>query len=144
VPQGSAWLERANANDFLSYPLLLSQHLAYLRSDWDGLLRQTAGFAFPPAPLPIEWKDQVPRQIGIEVLGMTRVGSDDWIHVRFSTERCGDTTVKMLRRVQGWLPAHRPDGTHSVVLFEGLLSKRIIHAPIPTTHKEPFPSPAAH
>jgi hypothetical protein len=111
VPQGSAWIERANADDFLSYPLLLSRRHAYLRNDWNGQLRQTAGFEFPIAPLPIEWKGRVTKQIGIEVLRMTRVGSDDWILVRFSTDRCGDATVKMLKPVQGWLPAYRSDGT---------------------------------
>jgi hypothetical protein len=111
VPQGSAWIERANADDFLSYPQLLTQQMAYLRSDWDAQLRPTAGFESSTDPLPLEWKDQVPRQIGIEVLGVTRVDSDDWIHVRFSTERCGDDAVKLLRPVQGWLPAYRPNGT---------------------------------
>jgi hypothetical protein len=110
IPEGSAWIERPIPNDFLPYPLLLSQGLAYLRDDWDGQLRQTAGFGFPTVPLPIEWKDQVPKQVGIEVLGMTRVGSDEWIHIRFSTEMCGDTSVKTLKPMQGWIPAYRMDG----------------------------------
>ena len=111
VPQGSGWIERADADDFLSYPLLLSKRMAYLRNDWDGQLRQTAGFEFPTAPLPLEWKAHVPRWIGIDVLGTTRVGNDDWIHVRFATARCGDDTVRALTPLQGWLPAHRSDGT---------------------------------
>jgi len=110
IPQGSGWIERANDNDFLAYPPLLSQGLAYLRNDWDGQLRRTAGFESPTVPLQIEWKRLVSDQIGIEVLGMTRVGSDDWIHVRFSTDRCGDTAVKILNPMEGWLPAYRTDG----------------------------------
>ena len=110
VPQGSAWIERANAEDFLPYPQLLTRRMAYLKNDWDGQLRQTAGVGFPTEPLPVEWKEHVPKQITIEVLGMTRVGNDDWIHVQFTTEGC-DETLKMLKPVQGWLPAYRSDGT---------------------------------
>lgn len=62
-------------------------------------------------PLPLEWKELVPNQIGIEVLGMTRVDNDDWIFVRFTTERCGDDTLRMLKPMQGWVPAFRSDGT---------------------------------
>ena len=111
VPQGSAWIERANADDFLPYPQLLARNMAYLRNDWDGQLRQTAGFGSPTESLPLEWKERVPQQIGIEVLGMSRVGHDDWILVRFTTERCGDDTLRMLKPMQGWLPAFRSDGT---------------------------------
>ncbi len=111
VPQGSAWIERANADDFLSYPQLLARNMAYLRSDWDGQLRRTAGFGSPTEPLPLEWKERVPNQIGIDVLGMTRVGNEDWILVRFTTERCGDDTLRMLKPMQGWLPAFRSDRT---------------------------------
>jgi hypothetical protein len=110
VSQGSAWIERANLQDFLPYPQLLSQRMAFLRTDWDGQLRQMAGARFPTQPLPVEWKERVPQGIGIQVLGMTRVGNDDWIHVEFTTERCGDDTIKTLKPVQGWLPAYRSDG----------------------------------
>ncbi len=110
VPQGSAWIEQANDEAFLPYPQLLSRRMAFLRNDWDGQLRRTAGFGFPSEPLPVEWKEHVPRQIGIEILGVTRVGNDDWIHVRLVNERCGDDTLKTLKPVQGWLPAYRPDG----------------------------------
>jgi hypothetical protein len=113
VPQGSAWIERTNASDFLPYPQILTKRLSYLRSDWDGQLRQGAGVRFPLRPLPAEWKAQVPRQIGIEVLGVTRVGTDDWIRVRFETERCGDDTVSTLKPLEGWLPAQRSDGSPS-------------------------------
>ena len=111
IPQGSAWIEGTNENDFLSYPLLLSKRMAFLRNDWDGQLRQSPGFGFPTAPIPPEWTQHIPRQIGIDVLGLTRVNNDDWIHVRFATERCGDSTVTMLKQVEGWLPAYRLSGT---------------------------------
>jgi hypothetical protein len=111
VPLGSAWIERANTDDFLPYPQLLARGMAYLRNDWDGRLRQTAGFGSPAEVLPLEWKERIPTLIGIEVLTMTRVGNDDWILVRFTTERCGDDTLRMLKPMQGWLPAIRSDGT---------------------------------
>ena len=110
VPNGSGWIQRANADDCLPYPQLLAQQLAYLRKDWDGQLRRTAGFGFATEPVPVEWKEHVPKQIGIEVLGITRVGNDDWIHVRFVDERCGDDSLRRLKPVQGWLPAYRSDG----------------------------------
>jgi len=111
VPQGSAWIERANPNDFRSYPQLLEEQMAYLRNDWDGQLRRSPGFDFPIDPLPFDWRGQLPRQIGIEVVGIARVGNDDWIHVRFVTEGCVDDTVKQLKPAQGWVPAYRSDGT---------------------------------
>jgi hypothetical protein len=111
IPQGSGWIERANDNDFLAYPLLLSRKLAFLRTDWDGQLRQNAGFGFPTVSVPLEWKERLPKLgIEIEVLEMMPVGNDDWIHVRFAIGRCGDATSKMLKAVQGWLPAYRADG----------------------------------
>ena len=111
VPQGSAWIERANIDDFLPYPQLLTRKLAYLRDDWDGQLRRTAGVNSPAEPLPVEWRARVSRQIGVEVLGTRRVGNDDWIRVRFDLERCGDERVSALPPVQGWLPAYRSNGT---------------------------------
>ena len=68
--------------------------MAYLRNDWDAQLRRSAGVGSATEPLPFEWKERVPKQIGVEVLGMTRVGNDDWIHVRFVTERCEMTLSK--------------------------------------------------
>jgi hypothetical protein len=110
VPEGSAWIERTNADGFYPYPQLLLQRLAYLRNDWDGQLRQTAGFGSPTAPLPLEWKERIPRQIGVEVLAVQRISSEDWIHVRFAIERCGDDTLGELKPVEGWLQAYRSDG----------------------------------
>ena len=68
VPRGSAWIERANTDDFLPYPQLLARGMAYLRNDWDGQLRQTAGFGSPAEVLPLEWKERIPTPIDIEVL----------------------------------------------------------------------------
>jgi hypothetical protein len=113
VPQGSAWIERTNVDDFLPYPQLLTRKLAYLRDDWDGQLRRTAGSNSPTEPLPVEWRAQVSRQIGVEVLGTRRVGNEDWIRVRFALDRCGDESVRKLPPVQGWLPAYRSNGTPS-------------------------------
>jgi hypothetical protein len=110
MAQGSAWIERENDNQFEPYPILLSERMAYLRDDWDGQLRPGAGVQFKPAPLPIEWKEHVATQIGIEVLGLTRVGREDWIRVRFAIDRCGDSTTATLKPVEGWVPAYRPDG----------------------------------
>jgi hypothetical protein len=117
IPRGSAWIERANADDFLPYPQLLTRRMAFLRNDWDSQLRRSADFGSATEPLPLQWKERVPREIGIEVLRITRVGNDDWIHVRFVTERCGDDTLKGLKPMQGWLPAYRADGTPAAWVY---------------------------
>jgi hypothetical protein len=111
VPQGSAWIDRTNAADFLPYPQLLTKKLAYLTDDWDGRLRKTAGFGGTIQALPLEWKEQIPKQIGVEVLSVTRVGNNDWLHVRFDIDSCGDDSLRGLTSVEGWLPAYRSDGT---------------------------------
>jgi hypothetical protein len=117
VPRGSAWIERDNANDFLPYPQVLAGKMAYLRNDWDGQLRQTASVRSAAHDLSAGWKKQVSKEIGVEIVGMTRVGSDDWVHVRFVTEGCVNDTVKRLQPAQGWLPAYRPDGTTALWFY---------------------------
>ena len=39
LQRGSAWVKRDRADDFLAYPKLLSERLAYVRAGWDGRLR---------------------------------------------------------------------------------------------------------
>jgi hypothetical protein len=110
IPNRSAWIAHSEAADFLPYPQLLTENLSYLMGDWDGQLRPAPSVTAAIQPLPAEWKGRIGGQIGIDVLAVTRVGNDDWIHVRFATGRCGDDTVSKLKPVQGWLPAHRSDG----------------------------------
>ena len=91
--------------------------MAFLVKDWDGQLRPTPGFTVARQTLPVEWGDQVVEQIGVQVVGVTRVGNDDWIHVEFVSERCGDAPVKALKPVDGWLPAYQADGTPSAWFY---------------------------
>jgi hypothetical protein len=107
--QGSAWIERANDKDFRPYPHLLTEKRAHLRNDWDGQLRKTAGVRSAIEPVPVEWQKEIRGEIEIEVLGVTRLGNDDWLHVRFAVDGCDDS-LKALKPVEGWLPAYRSDG----------------------------------
>jgi len=110
IPKGSAWIQRANAADFFPYPQLLTEKMSYLRSDWDGDMRTAPGGEFPVS-MPDAWKNQIPRQVGIDVIGMTRRNNEDWIHVRFAIERCGDENTRTLKPLEGWIRAYRSDGT---------------------------------
>ena len=111
----SEWIERANANDFRVSQLPHGNGL--LRSDWDGQLRQKAGSSSPVEPLPLEWRAHIARQIGVEVIGTTRVDNEDWIHVQFELERCGSDSVRQLAPVHGWVPAHRANGMPTVWFY---------------------------
>jgi hypothetical protein len=117
IPQGSAWIERAGADEFLPYPRLLRERLSYLRRDWDGQLRRSPGGGGRIEPLPVEWRNQISRQIGVEVIGTTRIGNEDWIRVRFDLERCGSESVSRLPPVEGWVPAYRSNGTPVVWFY---------------------------
>lgn len=108
VPRGSAWINRANDENFLPYPQLLTRKMAYLTDGWDGQLRKSAGVLGAIEALPVEWKKEIPKEI--EVLGVIRLGTDDWLHVRFDVGRCGDDSLKALKPMEAWLPAYRSDG----------------------------------
>jgi hypothetical protein len=115
TPQGSAWIERSDDSEFHPYPQILVERMAYLRANWDGQLRQSAGFETGNALLSAEWKARIPRQIAIEVIGLRQAGGMDWIHVRLMDERCGDDA--RLKPVEGWVPAYRSDGTPSAWFY---------------------------
>ena len=109
VPGGSGWIERASDEGFLAYPIFIVGHMAYLREDWDGQLRPNPG-EMPAVAVPADWKAHIGEPLGIEVLGVRRVGGEDWMQVRFATDRCGDDRFKMMKPLQGWVPAYRRDG----------------------------------
>ena len=110
IPKGSAWIQRGSATDCLPYPQLLTNKSSYFRSDWNGDMRIAPG-AEVAVSLPAAWKKLIPAQIGIEVLGVRRVGNEDWIHVQFAIEPCGDESTRGLKPVDGWVRAYRADGT---------------------------------
>jgi len=110
LPRGSAWVERAKDEDFLPYPEILARRLSYLMNDWDGQLRRSPSAKAPALPLPAEWKERIPSQIGIQVLRVRRSDNEDWMRVRIVTGRCGDDSTKTVKPIEGWVPVHRPDG----------------------------------
>jgi hypothetical protein len=111
IPNGSAWIERSDTSDFLPYPELLTERLAYLKGSWEGELRDAAG-ARVVRRVPAQWNEVLGDQIQIEVLGTTQQGDQTWLHVRLVTDLlCGNEKVSLFPPAEGWVPAYRPDGT---------------------------------
>ena len=109
LPRGSAWIEREEEDDFLPYPQILARRLSHLSKDWDGLLRRSASAKGQVLPVPVEWKERIPRQIAIEVLRVRHSDNGDWMRIRFVTGRCGDESTTTLKPMEGWVPAYQPD-----------------------------------
>jgi hypothetical protein len=105
LPRGSAWVRR-DPKDFLPYPDMLRERLAYILQGWDGTLRETPGVSGNVRPLSSGWKGLLDRQLSIDYLGFRRVGGDLWIHVRLITEVCGQL-LQGVDPVTGWIPAYR-------------------------------------
>lgn len=116
LQQGSAWLERTNSDDFLSYPDLLKERLTYLRVGWDGVMWKTPG-ASDVTPLPVEWRRHLSQDVPIEFLDSRRVGNQTWMLVRLDpSDRCGQT-LEGVSPLTGWIPAYRPSGAPSAWFY---------------------------
>ena len=104
---GSGWVKR-EPDDFLSYPDLLTERLAYVRKGWNGTLRDEPANG-PGTSVSFEWRQHLGDDITATVLAVRRVGTDTWIQVRLLTESCGES-VPGVGPVTGWIPAYTPSG----------------------------------
>jgi hypothetical protein len=102
LPRGSGWVEREEDEDFLAYPQILAKRLSYLRENWDGQLRRSPNAKSAAVPVPT-------KPVGIEVLRVRRTNNEDWLRVRFVTERCGQSGT-LSKPIEGWVPAYGSDG----------------------------------
>jgi hypothetical protein len=103
---GSGWVH-ADPQNFLQYPDLLINRLAYVRKGWDGTLwREPGGVA---AMVPETWTTHLGDDLNAEVLSVRRVGKQRWIHVRLVTESCGQI-LPGLQPVTGWIRAYDSSG----------------------------------
>ena len=114
LPRGFGWIRRDDSRDFLSYPDILRERLAYVLQGWDGTLREAPGASGTIRPLPSEWKAQLDREIDIDYLGSRRAGNDLWVHIQFVTERCGKTVDGAPQAMTGWIPAYRSNRSPNV------------------------------
>jgi hypothetical protein len=104
---GSAWVQH-EPRDFLPYPDLLSERLAYVRKGWNGALWDEPGSG-PGATVPRAWREHLGQDLTATVLAVRRVGSDTWIQLRLLTESCGET-VPGVESVTGWIHAYTASG----------------------------------
>jgi len=103
-----AWIRHDAEADFLAYPELLTDRLAYLRAGWDGRLWPSPD-AKAPQPAPAGWPKSTSDHVIIEMLGVRRVGDASWIRIRtLSANPCDDSSAPP--SVTGWLPAYRVSG----------------------------------
>jgi hypothetical protein len=103
---GSGWVHDEPQN-FLPYPDLLINRMAYVRKGWDGMLWREPGGA--AAMVPEAWTTHLGDDLNAEVLAVHRVGKERWIHVRLVTESCGGT-LPGVQPVTGWIRAYDPSG----------------------------------
>jgi hypothetical protein len=113
TPDGSAWIERPNAEGFMAYPEALAseEFLTYLRPNWDGRIWTTPGSA-TPATAPVAWRALAKDDIAVRVLTTQVIRGEKWVRVRFEAEVCGRTLSSV--PLEGWLPAYRDARTTSV------------------------------
>lgn len=114
LAQGSAWIRRIDASDFLPYPEMLKEQLAYVRNEWDGTLRATPSHSGKVTPLTKGWSELLDRAPSIEYLGSRRVGGELWVHIKLVTESICRDELKDMTPVSGWLPAYRPNRAPSL------------------------------
>ena len=112
LKDGSAWIRRADNEDFLSYPEVLVDNLAHTMQTWNGTLRATPGTSGQVVRLPDGWKALLDRQLSIKVLGFRRVGAEPWLHIRLAVEGgCDQKYEGVTEDIEGWIPAYHTDRT---------------------------------
>jgi hypothetical protein len=114
IPQGSAWVERANAEGFMSYPddLAMDAFSTYLRPGWDGKLWTAPGTG-AATPAPSAWQALSKDDIAVRITSTQIIRGEKWIRVRFEKEVCGKSYGN-LPALEGWLPAYRTARNTSV------------------------------
>lgn len=109
LQSGRAWLRHEPEGDFLPYPELLTDRLAYLRAGWDGRL-WTSPEAKAPQPATAAWRKIASDEVVIELLGVRRLGNVVWIRVRTLSANACDPDFPGAPSITGWLPAYRASG----------------------------------
>jgi len=117
IPQGSAWIERPNADGFMSYPEALTAEAfsTYLRPDWNGNIWNTPGVGMG-APAPAAWRAHVKEEIPVRITSTQIVNGEKWIRIRFENELCGKS-LGNLPALEAWLPAYRSSRATSVWFY---------------------------
>jgi hypothetical protein len=109
LQRGRAWLRHDAEVDFLSYPELLVNRLAYLRAGWDGRLWASPDSKAPQPATPA-WRKLGGDDVVVELLGVRRIGEAAWIHVRTLSANACDPDFPGAPSITGWLPAYKPSG----------------------------------
>ena len=114
LANGSAWIRRDDAHNFLPYPDSVRKRLSYVSYEWDGILRETPRASGKVVPLTAGWKELLHRAPSIKILDQRRIGSEIWLHIELITEEVCGNRLEGLMPVIGWIPAYRPNRAPSV------------------------------
>jgi hypothetical protein len=115
LQRGSAWMVHPHGADFLSYPDLLHDQLAYIKAGWDRRLWSSPGSGTPTL-IPVQSQDPED-EIAIDVIAIRRVRQQSWIQVRLTSHCDGGTPDDQGKPITGWIPAHRADGRPSAWFY---------------------------
>jgi hypothetical protein len=107
LAKGSAWIRRNDPTGFLPYPDMLTEQLAHVAHNWDGMLRETPSASGKAITLADGWKEFLDRAPSIALLGSRRVSGELWLHIKLITDEVCGQKLDGLTSVTGWLPAYR-------------------------------------
>ena len=111
LKEGSAWIRRADSDDFRPFPEILRDNLAHTMTSWDGTLRASPDPSGRITPLSPGWKALMDRSLSVQYLGSRRVGQDIWLRIRLAAKGPCDQTYENVTDVEGWIPAYSADRT---------------------------------
>ena len=113
LPDGAAWIQASERDEFHPLDRLLPQRLTYLTSAWDGGLAASPGAARVGA-----------RQAGtspephVRVVELRQVDDDLWVRVEvLSHSVCDPAVAEPVVTARGWLPAHTASGELTIWFF---------------------------
>lgn len=116
LQSGSGWVKPRGPARFNPYPELMKQSLTYIPKGWDGNLWMTPG-AETAGRIPAAWRRYLTDNVMAEVLEYRILNGELWMRVRLDPEYGCELYPKTLPKTEGWLPAYRASGQHSVWFF---------------------------
>jgi hypothetical protein len=106
LEKDSAWIRRDDVTEFLPYPELLREKMAYVIQGWNGTLRATPGVSSKVTLLTAGWKEMVQRSPSIRLLDTRRLGGELWLRIELITDEICGPDLTGMTPVRGWIPAY--------------------------------------